>query len=127
MDVQVNRNYSFTLIAAHLKSRRALPEADEAELRLEEAKRLREKIDARLTANPDLNLIVLGDFNDTCDSSALRAIIGRGKRKLVEYAPRRAQRRQCPQPESRLGAAQHHLDPLLRERPTPIPASISSS
>src|SRR3989442_11131 len=51
VDIQVNTNYSFTLTAAHLKSRRAVSQADEAELRLEEAKLLREKIDAVLTAN----------------------------------------------------------------------------
>jgi endonuclease/exonuclease/phosphatase family metal-dependent hydrolase len=70
VDVQVNANYSFTLITAHLKSKRAVAQADEAELRLEEAKVLREKIDARLAADPKANLVVLGDFNDTIDSTA---------------------------------------------------------
>jgi hypothetical protein len=51
VDVQVNANYSFTLITAHLKSKRAVAQADEAELRLEEAKVLREKIDDRLAAD----------------------------------------------------------------------------
>src|SRR5689334_7624925 len=41
VDLQVNARFSFTLIAAHLKSRRPVPEADEAGLRLEEAKMLR--------------------------------------------------------------------------------------
>src|SRR5258708_38385264 len=40
-DVQVTTNYSFTIIAAHLKSKRAIPQADENELRQEEAKILR--------------------------------------------------------------------------------------
>ena len=31
LDIKVNTNYMFTLIAAHLKSKRAVPEADEAE------------------------------------------------------------------------------------------------
>jgi endonuclease/exonuclease/phosphatase family metal-dependent hydrolase len=87
VDVQVNTNYSFTLIAAHLKSKRAVPQADEAELRLEEAKLLREKIDALLTVTPNANLIVLGDFNDTKDSASTKAIIGRGKHKLVDTRP----------------------------------------
>src|SRR5690606_18345093 len=33
VEIQVNPAYSFTLITAHLKSRRPVPEADEAELR----------------------------------------------------------------------------------------------
>ncbi len=31
VDIQVNSNYTFTLMAAHLKSKRPVPEADEAE------------------------------------------------------------------------------------------------
>jgi endonuclease/exonuclease/phosphatase family metal-dependent hydrolase len=87
VDVQVNTNYSFTLITAHLKSKRAVAQADEAELRLEEAKLLRETIDARLAANPNANLVVLGDFNDTKDSASTKAVIGRGKLKLVDTRP----------------------------------------
>ena len=87
VDVRVNTNYSFTLITAHLKSRRAVARADEGELRLEEAKLLREKIDARLAANPNANLVVLGDFNDTKDSPSTKVVIGRGKHKLVDTRP----------------------------------------
>lgn len=88
VDVKVSDNYSFTLMAAHLKSKRPVPEGDEAELRLEEAKLLREKIDARLTANPNCNLVVLGDFNDTKDAQPIRTLIGgRGKPTLVDTRP----------------------------------------
>ncbi|HOC54644.1 MAG TPA: endonuclease/exonuclease/phosphatase family protein [Verrucomicrobiota bacterium] len=87
VDIQVNPNYSFTLIAAHLKSKRTVADADEAELRLEEAKLLREKIDARFAADPGANLVVLGDFNDTKDSPSTRAVIGRGRHKLVDTRP----------------------------------------
>jgi endonuclease/exonuclease/phosphatase family metal-dependent hydrolase len=87
VDIQVNHHYCFTLITAHLKSKRPVFAADEAELRLEEAKVLREKIDARLVADPDANLVVLGDFNDTKDAPSTKAIIGRGKRKLVDTRP----------------------------------------
>jgi endonuclease/exonuclease/phosphatase family metal-dependent hydrolase len=87
VDIQVSPNYAFTLITAHLKSRRPVPEADEAEMRLEEAKLLREKIDARFAANPNVNLIVLGDFNDTKDTPSTKAVNGRGKTKLVDTRP----------------------------------------
>jgi endonuclease/exonuclease/phosphatase family metal-dependent hydrolase len=87
IDIQVATNYIFTLITAHLKSRRASPLADEAELREQEAVLLREKIDALLKKNPNANLVVLGDFNDTKDSPALRAIRGRGKFALTDTRP----------------------------------------
>jgi endonuclease/exonuclease/phosphatase family metal-dependent hydrolase len=69
VDIQVSSHFSFTLITGHLKSRRPSSEVDEAEMRLEEAKRLRELIDARFAADPAANLVVLGDFNDTEESA----------------------------------------------------------
>ena len=87
VDVQVSASYKFTLLAAHLKSRREVPEADEAELRQQEAVVLREIIDARLQANPNLNLIVVGDFNDLKDSGPVKAIIGRGRSALIDTRP----------------------------------------
>ncbi|MGD0745073.1 MAG: endonuclease/exonuclease/phosphatase family protein [Verrucomicrobiota bacterium] len=87
VEIQANANFTFTLIAAHLKSRRPVPEADEAEQRLEEAKILRGIIDARLTNNPNANLIVLGDFNDVKNSDAVKAVIGRGRFKLTDTRP----------------------------------------
>jgi endonuclease/exonuclease/phosphatase family metal-dependent hydrolase len=87
VDIQVNARYAFTLMTAHLKSRRPIPEADEAELREQEALVLREKIDARLKANPQINLIVLGDFNDVKDSRSTRALIGRGRGALLDTRP----------------------------------------
>ena len=87
VEIQVNTNFTFTLIAAHLKSRRPVPEADEAEQRLEEAKILRGIIDAHLTNDPNAKLVVLGDFNDVKDSDAVRAVIGRGRFKLTDTRP----------------------------------------
>jgi len=87
VDVQVNEHYTFTLIAAHLKSRREVPQADEAELREQEAVILRGIIDSHLRADPDLNLLVLGDFNDLKDSRPIRTIIGRGKNALIDTRP----------------------------------------
>jgi len=87
VDVKVNSSYTFTLITAHLKSRRPAAEADESELREQEALRLREKIDARLNADPNAHLIVLGDFNDLKDSKSVRAIIGKGRSALIDTRP----------------------------------------
>jgi len=87
VDIQTSTNYSFTLMTAHLKSRRVSARADEAELREQEAILLREKIDAFFMVNPNGNLIVLGDFNDTKDSAAIRTIRGHGKFALIDTRP----------------------------------------
>jgi endonuclease/exonuclease/phosphatase family metal-dependent hydrolase len=87
VDVQVNSNFSVTLLGAHLKSKRAVPEASEAELRLEEAKLLRARVSDILSANPNANLVILGDLNDTKDSQSTKAIVGTGNFKLVDTRP----------------------------------------
>lgn len=85
--IQVTPSYKFTLLGAHLKSQRPVPDGDEAELRLEEAKLLREKIDAHLVTEPDVNLIVCGDFNTTYDTPSIKVVVGRGKTALVDTRP----------------------------------------
>ncbi|MCZ7641201.1 MAG: endonuclease/exonuclease/phosphatase family protein [Verrucomicrobia bacterium] len=87
VEIQVNARYRFTLLNAHLKSRRAVGYADEAELREQEAARLRALIDNRLRGQPQLNLVVLGDFNDTQDSPTLRRLLGEGRTRLVDTRP----------------------------------------
>jgi endonuclease/exonuclease/phosphatase family metal-dependent hydrolase len=87
VDIQVNDRYQFTLVTAHLKSKREMVSADEAEVRLAEAKILREKINDRLAVNLGANIIVLGDFNDTKNAPSTRTIIGRGRTKLVDTRP----------------------------------------
>lgn len=92
VDIQVNERYAFTLMAVHLKSRRLVPDGDEAEMREQEALILREKIEARLAANPNLNLVVLGDFNDTKDTKTLRTVLGRANTRngLLDTRPAEA-------------------------------------
>ncbi|MGA9779834.1 MAG: endonuclease/exonuclease/phosphatase family protein [Limisphaerales bacterium] len=87
LDIRAAPDFTFTLIAAHLKSRRPVPEADEAEQRLQEAKILRGIVDKDLAAHPNARLIVLGDFNDVKDSDSTKAIIGRGRFRLVDTRP----------------------------------------
>lgn len=87
VEIKVNSKYKFTLIAAHLKSRRPSPVADEDEWRYEEAVALRRIIDAHLESDPSQNLIVLGDFNDLKDSKPVRAVMGRGRARLFDTRP----------------------------------------
>ena len=87
IDIQVATNFTFTLIAAHLKSKRPVPEADESELRLQEAKVLRHIVDGHLKTDPNAKLIVLGDFNDVKSSEPIKEVIGRGKSRLIDTRP----------------------------------------
>jgi endonuclease/exonuclease/phosphatase family metal-dependent hydrolase len=87
VDIKLNEHYTLTLFTAHLKSKRATGYADESEIRHEEAKRLRKIVDANLAQNPNANLVVLGDLNDTRNSSSVRTLLGRGRTKLLDIRP----------------------------------------
>ena len=87
VDIAAPNHFTFTLIAAHLKSRLAVGDADEAQERLGEAQVLRGIIDERLAREPDARLVVVGDFNDLKDSAPVREIIGHGKKKLFDTRP----------------------------------------
>ena len=87
VEIKVTTNYSFTLLVAHLKSKLASNQMDEGELRLEEAKLLREKVDAVLKSNPDADLVVAGDLNDTKGSLPVRTLMGRAKTRLTDTRP----------------------------------------
>lgn len=103
VDIRVNDRYTFTLLAAHLKSRRPVPEADEAELRLAEARLLRTRIEEILTANPQANLVVLGDLNDTYNSPSTKLIVGpRGRMRLVDTRPAERNGDNLPHPTNPL-------------------------
>ncbi len=80
-------DYSFSLITAHLKSKRKVSVADEAEMRLQEALRLRRIVDVRLKADPEMNFAVLGDFNDYYNSKPVKTLVGRDKSQLIDARP----------------------------------------
>ncbi len=80
VDIRVIDRYAFTLLTAHLKSKLTQFDADEQELRDEEAAMLREKVEAILTKRPNANLIVAGDMNDVRDSKPLRTIVAAGRK-----------------------------------------------
>ncbi len=74
--LQISADYQLRCIGAHLKSRRDVPEASEALMRRNEAHLLRQYADSILTAAPETNLLVYGDFNDTRDQPPVRAVAG---------------------------------------------------
>ena len=79
--------YSFSLITAHLKSKRKVSVADEAEMRLQEALRLRRIIDARLKANTDMNFAVPGDLNDYTKTKPPKALVASGQPEVADAGP----------------------------------------
>lgn len=87
VDIRVTPDYQFTLFVAHLKSKRPVGVADQSEMRLEEAKILRTLVNQQLTKNPQANVIACGDFNDFYNTPPVRAIVGRGKTKLIDTRP----------------------------------------
>mgnify|MGYP003633734710 CR=1 FL=1 len=62
--IAINPQYHLRYIGLHLKSKREVPEADQALMRLNEARLARQHIDRIFEETPDTNLIVVGDFND---------------------------------------------------------------
>ena len=63
-------------LGVHLKSKRPVPEGDQADMRLHEAHLLRRHLDTILSAEPNARLVVYGDFNDTKASDTLKTIQG---------------------------------------------------
>jgi endonuclease/exonuclease/phosphatase family metal-dependent hydrolase len=70
------RGKSYRFLGVHLKSKRAIEEADQAEMRVHEARLLRRHVDALLQQDPQARLIVYGDFNDTRSTKTLKTITG---------------------------------------------------
>ncbi len=71
-----NNGYRLRLVAAHLKSKVFHP-LGQTDMRRYEARQLRYLIDDLIATTPDENLLVVGDFNDTPDSSPLSTLIAR--------------------------------------------------
>ena len=74
--IAVSTSCRLRLIGAHLKSKLAVP-SGEALLRRNEARLLRQHIDGVLGKDPNANLLVYGDLNDTKDQPAIQEILGR--------------------------------------------------
>ncbi len=67
---------SYRLLGVHLKSKRETEGADQAEMRVHEARLLRRHVESILLTDPQARLIVYGDFNDTRPSMAFKTVIG---------------------------------------------------
>ena len=87
VELAVESGYTLNVLVAHLKSRRQTGNEDQAAVRLEEAKLLREIIDRHLEQTPNNLLIVAGDFNDSKNSAPLKTLVSRGGNRLVDLHP----------------------------------------
>ncbi len=86
-ELQITPRYRLTVLAAHLKSKRVVADAAESELREQEARLFRGKIEAILHSDPKAHLLVCGDLNDTPDSRPIRLILGQGGPRLIDTRP----------------------------------------
>ncbi len=75
--VTIRPDFSLRILGAHLKSRRFVPEYDQAEFRRSEAVLLRAKLEKIQKDDPASNLLLFGDFNDTKNSPTIRTLLGR--------------------------------------------------
>jgi hypothetical protein len=85
VDIAVGTNYTFTLLTAHLKSKRVIPEADEAEMRLAEARA--GEGGCPLVSRPRAERGGLGGPQRHQGFASTRAVIGRGRLRLVDTRP----------------------------------------
>ena len=74
--LQINPDYQLRVLGVHLKSKREVPEGDQALMRRNEAHLLRKHTESIIDAAPETNLLIFGDFNDTRNEIPIQAIQG---------------------------------------------------
>ncbi|MFA6292215.1 MAG: endonuclease/exonuclease/phosphatase family protein [Victivallales bacterium] len=69
--------YKFHLVGADLKDRRKHPEFNQTDMRRYEARQLRYLVNDISKKEPDSNILVVGNLNDTCGMSPLKELYNR--------------------------------------------------
>jgi endonuclease/exonuclease/phosphatase family metal-dependent hydrolase len=69
--------YKFHLIAADLKDRQKHPEHNQTDMRRYEARQLRYLVNDICKREPDSNILLVGNLNDTCGMSPLKELYNR--------------------------------------------------
>ena len=82
VEIEVNPEYRFRVLVGHLKSKVFHP-LGQTEMRRNEARLLNKHVRKILKEKPELNLVVVGDMNDTFNSAALRELMGEKKDKAL--------------------------------------------
>lgn len=75
--IQVNDDYQLRALGVHLKSKREVPEADQTLMRRYEADLTRQYVEAIIRTDPETNVILFGDFNDSPHEPPISAIQGK--------------------------------------------------
>jgi len=86
VEIQVSDDYKFRMIAAHLKSK-VFHQLGQTEMRRNEARLLNKYIRQAIKADPDVNLLVAGDMNDTYQSAAIHEVMGKRERLIFDLRP----------------------------------------
>jgi endonuclease/exonuclease/phosphatase family metal-dependent hydrolase len=86
-EIAIRTNYQLRLIVAHLKSK-VFHQLGQTEMRRNEARLLNKLVRMRLRENPDINLLVVGDMNDTYNSAAFRELAGNKQEFLADLRPK---------------------------------------
>lgn len=84
--IQINPQYSFRLLTAHLKSKVYSP-LGQTEMRRNEARLLNKVVRDILEEAPGINLLVAGDLNDDYNSAPLREVSGRRGGAMTDLRP----------------------------------------
>ncbi len=74
--IAITPTFDLRCLGVHLKSKRAIPEADEAQMRRNEARLLRKHMDAIFAQDPRACILAYGDFNEQRNEPAIADIIG---------------------------------------------------
>ncbi|HBA83944.1 MAG TPA: hypothetical protein DCZ95_07625 [Verrucomicrobia bacterium] len=86
LEIEVHPAYRFRLMTAHLKSK-VFHSLGQTEMRRNEARLLNNHVRKALKENPELNLVVVGDFNDSPNSAAFRELAGDKQKYLLDIRP----------------------------------------
>jgi endonuclease/exonuclease/phosphatase family metal-dependent hydrolase len=88
VDIRLSDRDPLKVFAAHLKSKRPVPYADQWDLRTREALMLRQLVENRMKSQPGQLVAVVGDFNDDPSSETLKHLRGpAGKWRLADARP----------------------------------------
>jgi len=85
-EIEVEPNYRFHLLAAHLKSK-VYSRLGQTEMRRNEARLLNKVVRGILKSDPGCRLLVVGDMNDNPNSAAFREMTGKARKNLFDLRP----------------------------------------
>jgi len=74
--IEITPTFDLHLLGVHLKSMREIDEADQAQMRRNEARLLRKHINAIFAREPGARILAYGDFNEHRNKPAISDIIG---------------------------------------------------